>query len=239
MDFRWQKSAEEYDALWRHEWQDLQTIGPVHRHHRREILELAAQVEFASVLDVGCGAGHLLTEIQRRWPEAQCAGTDVSQAALARASERISAELFPWDFSRGAPPRSFDLVLCTQVVEHVTEDQVFLENLRSVTNRAAIVSSMQGRMRPSEAKIGHVRNYRRGELAAKMEQAGFRVLEVRNWGFPFYSPLFRDLLEWLPEGSGTGKMNGFQRALAAILYHVYRLNWPGKGDVVTVMAGLP
>lgn len=234
-----QKDAAEYDRLWQREWSDLQTLGPVHRHHRRQILELAGEISFGSVLDAGCGAGHLLEEIHRRWPSARLAGSDLSASALARAAERVAADFFSWDFTQGEPDGCWDLTVCAQVVEHVVKDRRFLENLRQVTAKAAIVTSVTGRMRPSEARIGHVRNYRSGELEGKMTDAGFRVTRVCHWGFPWYSPIFRTVAEWLPADAGIGEIGRLQRWIAGGLYQLYRLSWPNKGDVISVLGRVP
>jgi hypothetical protein len=91
-------------------------------------------------------------------------------------------------------------------------------------------------MRRSERFIGHVRNYKRGQLEAKLAAAGLRIVHVEGWGFPFYSPLYRSLAEWLPGGPPVGPMGRIGRLTAASLYQLYRLNWPGRGDVVSVLA---
>ena len=45
-----------------------------------------------------------------------------------------------------------------------------------------------------------MRNYARGELVRKLEETGFVVVSVIEWGFPFYSPLYRDFLYLLQVG---------------------------------------
>jgi len=63
-----------------------------------------------------------------------------------------------------------------------------------------------------------------------------RIVKIEGWGFPFYSPLYRSLIELLPMGQSTGRIGPVQSVLAKMLYHLYRLNWPGKGDVITALA---
>ena len=50
-------------------------------------------------------------------------------------------------------------------------------------------------MRHFEMQIGHVRNYAPGELIPNIESNGFTVESVMEWGFPFYSPLYRNFLD--------------------------------------------
>jgi len=73
----------------------------------------------------------------------------------------------------------------------------------------------------------------------KLEAAGLQVRQVRGWGFPFFSPLYRSLVEWLPGGPPAGSTKGVKRLAAQVLYKLYRLNWPGRADVLSVLAAVP
>jgi len=108
--------------------------------------------------------------------------------------------------------------------------------MAAMTRRYLFVSTIQGRMRPSEVAIGHVRNYSAIELRAKLERAGLEVLGLSGWGFPFYSPLYRSLVEWLSGGPPAGRVSRVGEIAARALYHLYRLNWPGRGDVLSALA---
>ena len=94
-------------------------------------------------------------------------------------------------------------------------------------------------MRRSEPAIGHVRNYSRVELRRKLELAGLEILWVRAWGFPFYSPLYRSAVEHLPGGPPAGALGKRGTIAAAALYELYRLNVPGRGDILTALARVP
>jgi hypothetical protein len=91
-------------------------------------------------------------------------------------------------------------------------------------------------MRRSEISIGHFRNYSDIELRVKAEKAGLEVMDIFGWGFPFYSPLYRTAVERLPAGPPKGEFGAVQRAIANVLYHLYCLNVPRLGDVVTMIA---
>jgi hypothetical protein len=94
---------------------------------------------------------------------------------------------------------------------------------------------MQGRMRPSEVRVGHLRNYTRPGLEEKMRHAGFAIERVVEWGFPFYSPLYRSAIEHI--GGQTAKI-GYgkkQRFIASVLYQLYRLNSSHRGDVLMIL----
>jgi len=86
------------------------------------------------------------------------------------------------------------------------------------------------------AAIGHFRNYSNIELTAKPEHAGLEVVDIFGRGFPFYSPFYRTVIEWLPGGPPEGKYGTMQKPIANFLYHLYELNIPRRGDVVTMLA---
>jgi SAM-dependent methyltransferase len=232
-------AAGSYDELWRSYWGDMQRYGPVHRHTREDLLGVVGRLDVESILDVGCGSGenlHALAETGRY----KLCGVDVSREALELARARVpSARLSLLDIQRRALTSRFDLVMSVQVIEHLADDVAALKHIAEMTRRYVFVSTIAGRMRRSELIGGHVRNYSRTELRRKLELAGLRVLEMRGWGFPFYSPLFRSAIELVPGGPPGGEAGPLMRAAAQALYQLYRLNWPGRGDVLSALAEKP
>lgn len=230
-------STETYDRLWAERWGDSQRLGPVHRRQREALVKLVARLNPATVLDAGCGAGDNLAALAQAIPHLVLSGTDISQEALTVAARRVPGATFrQLDAQREKLDEKFDLVLCNQVVEHLVDDMAAFRNLALMAKQWVIVATMRGRMRPSELTIGHYRNYSDVELRAKAEYAGLEVLDIWGWGFPFYSPLFRTAIEWLPASTPEGKFGVAQRSMASFLYHLYALNIPRRGDVVTMLA---
>src|SRR5262249_51758782 len=184
-----------------------------------------------SVVDVGCGNGANLGAIQRTLGLTDLTGVDISQSALDDARRRVKAEFVLKDLEHDAPlDRTFDFVLSSQVIEHLAEDDAFLFKLRAMTGRYAFVGTMQGRMRKSEVHVGHLRNYTRSGLVGKMSASGFRVLRVIEWGFPFYSPLYRSLIEVIGGQAADIRYNRRDHLIANSLYQLYRLNSSRHGD---------
>jgi 2-polyprenyl-3-methyl-5-hydroxy-6-metoxy-1,4-benzoquinol methylase len=228
--------GEQYDDLWSDTWGDMQAFGPVHRHSCRRLVELVAELPVRTVLDVGCGSGENLRALAHAGSY-RLAGVDVSDKALERARVVVpDAVLHCLDVQTRKLDETFDLVMSSQVIEHLPDDLAFLRAMRLMSNRYVLVATMQGKMRPSETRIGHLRNYSSAELVEKMTSAGLRPIRVEGWGFPFYSPLYRSVAEWLPGGPPSGPMGWGSRMVAGFLYQLYKLNVRGKGDVLTVLA---
>ncbi len=129
----------------------------------------------------------------------------------------------------------FDLIFSSDVVEHVNDDQIMINNMFKICNKYCLIATVQGRMREFEKDIGHVRNYKLGELAEKMQRAGFEDVKVLEWGWPLYSPLYRNLLNFLPSSATSGKFSLSKKIISHLLYYLFLLNSSKKGDLVIVL----
>jgi SAM-dependent methyltransferase len=235
-----QAPFQSYDELWQGTWGDMQQVGPVHRHMQDDLVRVVKSLEgVSSIVDVGCGSGENLSRLGtlRRY---ELVGTDISEQGLVLARRRIpDIPLHRLDIEQDTLPERFDLVMSIQVVEHLIDDVAALRNMAKMASKYVFTSTVAGRMRRSEPAIGHIRNYSAVELQRKLELAGLRVDWIRGWGFPFYSPLYRSLAELLPGGPPAGSVGSAGRVVANALYHLYRLNIPGRGDVISALAHVP
>lgn len=226
-----------YDELWRTAYGDIQHEGPVHRHLRRLLRGLLAGVRYRWALEVGCGDGSNFALLTEGREGVRLAGVDVSAEALARARAAWpGAELHQLDIQSQSPEGSWDLVLCSLVLEHLPEDVAALRNIRTITGGRLLLATIGGdfeRYRPWEEQVGHVRNYRPGELDRKLASAGFEIERSIRWGFPLYSPLARRLQNRLPARAEFGLA---LRATARIAYWAYWLNSRRRGDLLLVRA---
>lgn len=230
-------STAAYDEGWQSKWDDMKNYGPFSRHLRRLIKEMIRPLEFRSVLDVGCGQGAFLQELQSEFPHIRPSGIDISASAVKLARERVRGGRFSvLDVTHEYWDEKCDLVVCSEVLEHISDDMLALRNLRKMTGKYLLVSTPQGRMRAFERQVGHVRNYAPGELVDKMTQSGFMVRSVVQWGFPFYSPLYRNFLDLSGSRGTTGKFGPMRKLLARLIYLVFLLNSSRRGDEIVVLA---
>jgi SAM-dependent methyltransferase len=230
----------DYDRMWTDVYGDIQHFGPVHRHMRRIVSRLLAGLEYRSVLDIGCGPGSNFDLLARGRPGLKLAGIDISELALAKARELVSGEFWRIDIQREHVEGTWDLVHSSCVFEHLPDDVAALRHIRSMTGRYLLLTTIGGnfeRYRPWDERVGHVRNYREGELERKLGDAGFEVLQSIAWGFPFYSPIERELLNHRRIGElGVGSYPRSTRLLADLLYWLYYLNSSRRGDLLIVLA---
>jgi trans-aconitate methyltransferase len=188
---------------------------------------------------VGCGEGSLLKTLADAHPGVRAFGVEIADNALTLARRLLpQAEFAIADIGKHHLSKTFDLVVCADVIEHIADDEAALRNIAAMTATGgyAVVATLQGRMRRFEADIGHMRNYARGELEAKMARAGLIPERVIQWGFPLYSPVYRDLLEVLGNRGTMGKFGLIRKLIAHLIFAVFLLNSWRRGDYIFVRA---
>jgi len=104
-----------------------------------------------------------------------------------------------------------------------------------MSDKYFVLSTLSGKMRESEKHVGHVRNYTLDGLLSKLKEARFKPVKVIRWGFPFYSPLYRNLWNRLPQEINYGKFGWFRRVCAQMLYLLFILNSRTKGDYLFIL----
>jgi len=230
-------AADRYDRAWVEVYGDMQDIGPAHRHLRRRLAAILGELSYETALDVGCGAGHNIPLLMPGGRAVEVTGVDVSGEALRRAAERNPAARFvKADIGKGPLPGTWHLVLCALLLEHVDDDAAALRHLRAMTGRHLVVATIAGdfaNYERWERQVGHVRNYRPGELEERLRVAGFSGIETTYWGFPFYSPVARTIQNAIPARARYG---GATTLAARAAYLLYWLNSSRRGDLLIARA---
>lgn len=110
-----------------------------HTRKLKAILELIS-VYPISILDVGCASGWFLNEISKRYPNAQCTGIDVYNKAIFYGKKKYkNLHLFQADAHNiPYPDNSFNVVICTEVLEHVSNPEKVLQEIKRVLKRDGI-----------------------------------------------------------------------------------------------------
>ena len=230
-----QKDARFYDREWTGQWQDMRAHSPVARHTRRLIGRTLNRLEHHSLLDIGCGDGALFRELRPDGRTVDLCGVDFSEAAVALARRRSCGRFSCLDIQTEHLPETFDVGICSEVLEHLEDDQAALHNIREMC-RHLIVTVPSGPLGPASRAVGHVRHYTRSDLREKLEEAGFHVRELRAWGTPFHDPVYAWIRGRAPEGSTTGHYGPFRRGLSQLLYWLFFLNLLDRGHKLIALA---
>jgi trans-aconitate methyltransferase len=228
--------AVDYDRMWQTVYGDLQDLGPTHRHMVRLMRTALAPLHYRTVLDVGVGFGHNLPTLTTGRQLKRLVGVDVSEHALEHVRKRWAGDFVRLDITNERLPEQFDLVCAALILEHLDDDMRALRNLRSMTSKFLLVTTIGGSIEtygPWEQQMGHVRNYAPGELESKLSAAGFELSSLISWGFPFYSPIVRRLQNRMRASS---ELSRGSRLIARVLYPIFFLNSSRRGDLLIALA---
>jgi len=191
-----------------------------------------------SVADVGCGIGHKASILKSHFRTADVSGFDFSKSAIDVATKAYGANGIAFscdDITEAKYETCYDLVTAFDVLEHVDDWQGLAKKLADVNNRYFIISVPVGRMRPYEVHIGHFRNFQIGEIEACMSELGYRTIKTFYAGFPFYSPILRDLTNHFFKAyakTSHSKMGWVAKLGHDVWYVLFRyFSMKQKGDV--------
>lgn len=177
------------------EAESIQTYAKLEKYYwwfvgRRKVIETILQKYFKDrqdlvILDWGCGPGGNYGFLSQY---GEVFGVDASEEALRFANEQgyqnlVKAETLK-EFN---PPGKFDLVTNFDVLEHIREDERFLQDLRQVLVPGGYVlvtvPAFQFLWSNLDQILGHVRRYSRAKLVQKFERNGYQVIMASYFVF--------------------------------------------------------
>jgi SAM-dependent methyltransferase len=136
--------------------------------------------QIRNVLEVGCGTGVVLSELERLFPARQVVGMDLFSEGLEFARRRFRGPLVRATLDRPVFSRAFDLVGAFDVIEHVDDDRDILKQLSNqITPGGYLIVTVpahQWLWSYFDEIAHHRRRYSRAELTSKVSAAGFDVL---------------------------------------------------------------
>lgn len=246
-----------YDRVWS-ELGHLDRVSPAAFHRRRLIRRLIVEhaADARSILDAGSGPGQLVEDLSLHFRSASLSAADVSAHSLELTQARCpSADTFLLDLTAADFEREhagrfgrFDLVVCSEVLEHLADDALALERLERLLapGGCLIVTVPGGKMSHFDVAIGHRRHYRKDALEALVRRGGFEVLRVMAWGFPFQN-VYRSAVRIASRAAIPGRgaerrgaasrvLGGGYAAFGALMLPLFFLNLPWLGEQLVAVA---
>jgi 2-polyprenyl-3-methyl-5-hydroxy-6-metoxy-1,4-benzoquinol methylase len=121
------------------------------RNHVREsvVVNLIKQIEFDSLIDIGCASGHTLFTLASIYPDSSFTGIDTGQKFIEIAkANATSNKVNNIDFECGLIEKydyqsEFDIAILLEVIEHVIDENILMKSIKSllVNNGVLIVST--------------------------------------------------------------------------------------------------
>ncbi|MFT7521510.1 MAG: SAM-dependent methyltransferase [Kiritimatiellia bacterium] len=137
-----------------------------------------------AIFEAGCGTGGnlvMLSELGTLWAmEPDPTGLDLAQT---KGVGTLAQGSLPDNIPFG--DQLYDLIVCTDVLEHVGPDRDALRALRARTATGGhlllTVPALPALWSPHDAEHGHHRRYRRSQLTALLHDTGWQVQRASYW----------------------------------------------------------
>ena len=234
------KNLTSYDSIWTQVYGDMQEHGPVHKHMRRILKTILTPLSYRTVIDVGCGFGHNIPcYADTLHPVKKIDGVDISTKAISYCRSHFQGTFRRMDIQTQTPSGTWDLVFCSLLLEHVEHDIRVIQNFKKMTGKYLVITTIGGdfeRNKLHERQCGHVRNYKRGEVEQILNSNGFEVDTSIYWGFPFWSPLGKILLNFYKAKHIFTKG---EHIISWLAYLLYFFNSWRLGDLIVIVAHVP
>ena len=112
------------------------------RGFMRALVDLAIQTDACTILDVGCGEGLVIRQLDLLWSKEAIHGVDISPELLKVAQNIASnAVYFAGNvYQLPLPDHYYDLVICTELLEHLNNPQAALAEITRVGKDHCLLS---------------------------------------------------------------------------------------------------
>jgi 2-polyprenyl-3-methyl-5-hydroxy-6-metoxy-1,4-benzoquinol methylase len=145
------------------------------------------------ILDIGCGVGTV--DFYMASKGKKVTGIEISKKAVTIA--KANAKLFKLDkklefitakFPHKIQDKNYDLVIFSEVIEHLEDDQKVLHDIRQVLkpNGLLIITTpslhaplyRMGMLDEFDKEVGHLRRYTKDELISLVKNNGYKIVSV-------------------------------------------------------------
>jgi len=144
------------------------------------------------ILEVGCGIGNLTGLLVQA---GKVVASDMNPQYLQRVGEKFGSHsnlngVLLWDIQQDLPielPLSIDTILCSNVLEHVEDDDAVLSRFYRLLPRGGrlvlLVPALRILYNTFDRELGHFRRYTKRELIEKLERSHFNICSLKYFNF--------------------------------------------------------
>lgn len=206
--------VKDYETIWR-EWKGTYDTFFSDRNRFKCCIDLVLKSRPGVVLDMGCGPGYFAYLLKQNNPKIIVHGLDISKTALDKAS--YLDKKFELDIDKRDVPQqdeSYDVVVCTQFLEHIYDVRHALTEMCRLLKKGGIgvisvpncvfwrfrIYFLLGRIPEWILNEQHIRFFNIALLKRKVEEAGLKVIKIlgSRRRYPFLCSISKSLFsEWL------------------------------------------
>jgi SAM-dependent methyltransferase len=170
-------------------------IDVASRDHAISELKRALGARPASIMEVGCSAGHLLADMHRSLPNATLTGGDYTLGTLVKLGEKMPGiPLVRFNLAASPlPSNSYDAMVLLNVLEHIEDDIAAASHIARMLKPGGVavieVPAGPELFDDYDRQLQHFRRYTLQGICGVVEQAGL-VVERRNYLGALIYPAF-------------------------------------------------
>ncbi len=222
-----------YNQAWQN-WNEFVRYYPASIHRRKFIINEVAKIQnWTSLADFGCGNAILIYSLYEKYAKEgkYFYGLDVSSEQTIKNREMLpDIEFEELDFSERASEKKFDVITCSEVIEHIPNYEVAIENIVNSLNPGGtvIITVPKDEIFYTEQTFGHLRHFLRSDISEAFEKHGIITEKCCAWGFPFHD-LAKYFANLNPKGVlskfASGKLPFTSKLIFKIVNLFYCLNF--------------
>lgn len=211
-----------HETVSQYAYSDLHMLAPERQyaaeiqhfpHHLPAILEACGDAE--SVLDVGCGTGHLL-ELLGRNSSLHRVGIELNVERAALAREKAGCEVFQVPIERFTYTRKFDAIILWNVLSHLPDFDSLFTSLHGLLSDRGIVI----------LKVGEVKK-------------DFDSRAFRDWGIPDHLHfLGLRTIDFIADKYGFSIARHDREPITADLFNPVRWRAPGRSRLRNLLKSI-
>jgi len=140
----------------------------------------------SSICEIGCGAGAILLNISKKYPNARCLGTDISPQAIEIAKKKENEKLKFILGREDVIQKTSDVLLCIDVFEHIEDYFSFLREIKVKSeykifhiplDMSAQAVSRKNRLLKNRKDVGHIHYFNKETALAVLVDCGYSIID--------------------------------------------------------------
>ncbi|MDI9258532.1 MULTISPECIES: class I SAM-dependent methyltransferase [Flavobacterium] len=166
------------------------------KSRRKYLLDLLQNApKDSKVLDIGCSSGIFLKDlVQLGFSIENLYGVDISEKAIANCKANGIPNAFVMDAQHITLNESFDIIIASDCLEHLENDQKAIQNWKSLLKTGGkmyvFVPAFMSLWSYHDEVNMHHRRYTNAELRSKLEAENLHILKSSYWNFFLFLPVY-------------------------------------------------
>lgn len=149
-----------------------------------------------SIIDIGSGDGSRIYHAMHYFPEATLKGYDFTENAVVLANKRYGSDRIQFycaDVMQNDVECRADMITAFGILEHIEDWKSLVKKWGGMSSKYILIYTNTGKMHKNEKYVGHVRNFKKGELEQYFDELGWRTVDASYGGFPLYDLVLKKI----------------------------------------------